>query len=288
MTSRRLLIAQAIGKHNTVGIDLVAMNVNDLVVQGAQPLMFLDYYGCSKLNSENATDFVEGVAAGCVDADCALVGGETAEMPGMYQNDDYDAAGCAVGAMSADLRLPKKADMVEGDVLLGLASNGVHSNGFSLIRKIVQRERLSYRDPAPWDKSTTLGLSLLTPTRIYVRQLLKVTNKGLIKGLSHITGGGLTENIPRMLPSHLAAEVDVSSWQLPSVFKWLKEAGNISGPEIGKTFNMGVGMVAVVSFANVEKVISELETAGEKVYTIGKLVTRAAEGCVLKNLESWD
>jgi phosphoribosylamine--glycine ligase / phosphoribosylformylglycinamidine cyclo-ligase len=282
------MIAQAMEKHNTVGIDLVAMNVNDLVVQGAQPLMFLDYYGCSRLNSEHATAFVEGVAAGCVDADCALVGGETAEMPGMYQKDDYDAAGCAVGAMSADLRLPRKEIMIEGDVLIGLASNGVHSNGFSLVRRIVEREKLSYKDPAPWDNSTTLGLSLLTPTRIYVRQLLRVTNQKLIKGLSHITGGGLTENIPRMLPSHLAAEVDVAAWQLPPVFKWLKQAGNVSDNEMGRTFNTGVGMVAVVGKENLGQVISELEAAGETVYTIGKLVPRSVEGCVLKNLSSWD
>jgi phosphoribosylamine--glycine ligase/phosphoribosylformylglycinamidine cyclo-ligase len=202
----KLAIAQAMEKHFTVGIDLVAMNVNDLVVQGAEPLMFLDYYGCSKLTQKNATAFVEGVAAGCRDANCALVGGETAEMPGMYQGDDYDAAGAAIGTMHKEYRLPQISSMLEGDVLLGLASNGVHSNGFSLVRRIIAREELSYTDPAPWDQSTSAGLSLLTPTRIYVRSLLKVTNKKLIKGLSHITGGGLTENIPRMLPEHLAAE----------------------------------------------------------------------------------
>jgi phosphoribosylamine--glycine ligase/phosphoribosylformylglycinamidine cyclo-ligase len=284
----KLAVAQAMEKHDTVGIDLVAMNVNDLVVQGAEPLMFLDYYGCSKLKLENAAAFVEGVAKGCIDANCALVGGETAEMPGMYQKDDYDAAGAAIGAMTEDLRLPRKDDMVEGDVILGLASNGVHSNGFSLVRRIIAREKLSYQDPAPWDSSTTTGLSLLTPTRIYVRPLLQVTNKKLIKGLSHITGGGLTENIPRMLPPTLAAEVDVSSWQLPPVFRWLKQAGNVAAAELGRTFNTGVGMVAVVSKENVEVVKGELEKTGETVYTIGSLVKRSGEGCVLKNLESWD
>ena len=283
----KLMIAQALEKHDTVGIDLVAMNVNDLVVQGAEPLMFLDYYGCSKLKLENAAAFVEGVAKGCIDANCALVGGETAEMPGMYQKDDYDAAGAAIGAMNEDLRLPRKDDMIEGDVLLGLASNGVHSNGFSLVRRIITREKLAYSDPAPWDNSTTTGISLLTPTRIYVRPLLQVTNKRLIKGLSHITGGGLTENIPRMLPSHLAAEVDVATWQLPPVFKWLKQAGNVAASELGRTFNTGVGMVAVVSKENVDAVKAELEKAGETVYTIGSLVSRSGEGCVLKNLESW-
>lgn len=284
----KLAIAQEMKKHDTVGIDLVAMNVNDLVVQGAEPLMFLDYYGCSKLEQANAAAFVEGVAKGCVDANCALVGGETAEMPGMYQGEDYDAAGAAIGAMKKELRLPKKEDMIEGDVLIGLASNGVHSNGFSLVRRIVAREKLSYHDPAPWDLSTSTGLSLLTPTRIYVRQLLKVTNQSLIKGLSHITGGGLTENIPRMLPPHLAAEVDVASWKLPAVFQWLKKAGNVSATEMGRTFNTGVGMVGVVSKDNVAAVKEELEKSGEKVYIIGTLVKRDVEGCVLKNLQSWE
>ena len=284
----KLMIAQDLGKHDTVGIDLVAMNVNDLVVQGAEPLMFLDYYGCSQLKLENAAAFVEGVAAGCIDANCALVGGETAEMPGMYQRDDYDAAGAAIGAMSQEFRLPKKEEMIEGDILLGLESNGVHSNGFSLVRRILQREKLSYTDTAPWDHSTTVGLSLLTPTKIYVRHLLKVTNKNLVKGLSHITGGGLTENIPRMLPAHLSAEVDVARWPLPSVFRWLKQAGNVSATEMGRTFNTGIGMVAVVSTENARAVIAELEASGQKVFTIGELVKRSTVGCVLTNLASWD
>ena len=284
----KLMVAQAMKKHDSVGIDLVGMNVNDLVVQGAEPLMFLDYYGCSRLKLENAAAFVEGVAKGCIDANCALVGGETAEMPGMYQKDDYDAAGAAIGVMSKDLRLPRKEQMAQGDILLGLASNGVHSNGFSLVRRIIARENISYTDPAPWDKSTSVGLSLLTPTRIYVRPLLKVIQKKLILGLSHITGGGLTENIPRMLPSHLAAEVDVSSWQLPEVFKWLKQAGNVNSSEMGRTFNTGIGMVAVVSKGNSQQVISELEAVGEKVYMIGRLIPKSKDGCMLKNLESWD
>lgn len=284
----KLMIAQAMEKHDTVGIDLVGMNVNDLVVQGAQPLMFLDYYGCSKLKLENAASFVEGVAAGCRDANCALVGGETAEMPGMYQKDDYDAAGAAIGLMNKEHRLPKKDDMAEDDILIGLASAGVHSNGFSLVRRILANEKLSYQDTAPWDPSTSVGLSLLTPTRIYVRSLLKVTNKHLLKGLAHITGGGLTENVPRMLPSHLAAEIDVTTWQLPAVFKWLKNAGPVTAPELAKTLNNGIGMVAVVSKENVEQVIKELEESGEKVFTIGKLIKRSKEGCELKNLSSWD
>jgi phosphoribosylamine--glycine ligase/phosphoribosylformylglycinamidine cyclo-ligase len=284
----KLMIAQAMKKHDTVGIDLVAMNVNDLIVQGAEPLSFTDYIGCSKLNPDTGAAFVEGVAAGCIDANSALVGGETAEMPGMYQDDDYDAAGCAVGAMNREHRLPRTSDMAEGDVLIGLASNGIHSNGFSLVRRIIARENYSYHDTAPWNQSTSIGLSLLTPTKIYVRPLLKVIKKKLILGLSHITGGGLTENIPRMLPPHLAAEVDVATWQLPAVFKWLKQAGNVTSTEMGRTFNAGVGMVAVVSKGDVQQVINELTAAGEKVYTIGKLVKRSTDGCVLKNLASWD
>jgi phosphoribosylamine--glycine ligase/phosphoribosylformylglycinamidine cyclo-ligase len=284
----KLMIAQIMKKHDTVGIDLVAMNVNDLVVQGAEPLSFTDYIGCSKLNPDTGAAFVEGVAAGCIDANSALVGGETAEMPGMYQDDDYDAAGCAVGAMKKEHRLPRTSDMVEGDVLIGLASNGVHSNGFSLVRRIIARENLSYFDKAPWDPSTSVGLSLLTPTRIYVRSLLKVIQKRLILGLSHITGGGLSENVPRMLPSHLAAEIDVSAWELPAVFKWLKQSGNVSSTEMGRTFNTGVGMVAVVSKENVKQVVDELTASGEKVYTIGKLMKRSGEGCALKNSVSWD
>lgn len=284
----KLMIAQAMQKHNTVGIDLVAMNVNDLIVQGAEPLMFLDYYGCSQLNLESAAAFVEGVAAGCIEARCALVGGETAEMPGMYQRDDYDAAGAAIGATTNHLRLPLMDDMVEGDVLLGLASNGVHSNGFSLVRRILERQSLSYTEAAPWDQSITVGLSLLKPTKIYVQSLQPVMKKRLLKGLAHITGGGLIENIPRMLPKHLAAEIDVASWDLPPVFKWLKAAGNVSSAEMGRTFNDGIGMVAVVGQENAQLVTAELQGAGETVYVIGKLVTRTTSGCILNSLESWD
>lgn len=284
----KLMIAQAMEKHDTVGIDLVGMNVNDLVVQGAEPLMFLDYYGCSQLNLEHAAAFVEGVAEGCKQANCALVGGETAEMPGMYQKDDYDAAGAAIGVMNKEFTLPLKNEMVIGDVLIGLASNGVHSNGFSLVRRIVAREGLAYKDTAPWDPSTSAGLSLLTPTRIYVRPLLEVIRKKLLKGLSHITGGGLSENVPRMLPKHLSAEIDCSAWTLPPVFQWLKKAGNVTGTEMGRTFNTGLGMVAVVAKENAEQLVKELEALGETVYTIGTLTERQEEWCVLKNLESWN
>ncbi|KAI1395797.1 phosphoribosylamine--glycine ligase [Hypoxylon fuscum] len=286
----KLMIAQATRNHSTVGIDLVAMNVNDLVVQGAEPVMFLDYFGCSKLDPEVAADFVESVAAGCRDAGCALVGGETAEMPGMYQDDDYDAAGAAIGVMRSENRLPRHAAMAAGDVLLGLASSGVHSNGFSLVRRILAREKLDYASPAPWDSSSpprSTGDALLAPTRIYVKSVLAALPR--LKGLAHITGGGLTENVPRMLPARLAAEIDVASWPLPPVFRWLKQAGNVEAVEMARTFNTGVGMVAVVSAADADAVKQQLEKTGETVYTIGKLTARAdkAEGCVLKNLESW-
>ncbi|TRX91371.1 hypothetical protein FHL15_007793 [Xylaria flabelliformis] len=284
----KLMIAQATSNHRTVGIDLVAMNVNDLVVQGAEPLMFLDYFGCSKLDAEVAAQFVESVATGCREARCALVGGETAEMPGMYSEDDYDAAGAAIGAMLPKNRLPRLDAMKSGDVLLGLASSGVHSNGFSLVRRILARENLAYSAPAPWaSSSTTVGESLLTPTRIYVRSVLKTLPH--LKGLAHITGGGLTENVPRTLPAHLAAEIDVRTWALPPVFSWLKKAGNVQASEMARTFNTGVGMVAIVAAEDVEAVIQTLRDEGETVYTIGKLVERAqgGEGCVLKGLESW-
>ncbi|KAI9897901.1 hypothetical protein N3K66_007757 [Trichothecium roseum] len=283
----KLMIAQAMKKHDTVGIDLVAMNVNDLVVQGAQPLMFLDYYGCSKLDLATAASFVEGVAEGCRQSNCALVGGETAEMPGMYQADDYDAAGCAVGTVTSATRLPKLASMTEGDVLLGLASNGVHSNGFSLVRRIVQAAGLSYADAAPWDPSTTVGASLLTPTRIYVRSLVPVISQ--LKGLAHITGGGLLENVPRMLPASLAAEIDFGTWDVLPVFRWLKEAGNVAPREMCKTFNAGVGMVVAVEAGRADAVIEALSKT-EKVYKVGRLVKRVdgEEGCVIKGLESWN
>ncbi|OIW33852.1 phosphoribosylamine--glycine ligase [Coniochaeta ligniaria NRRL 30616] len=291
----KLMIAQALNKHDTVGIDLVAMNVNDLVVQGADPFMFLDYYGCSKLNLEVAVPFVEGVATGCRISGCALVGGETAEMPGMYKEEDYDAAGAAIGVMKADQRLPRKEDMVEGDVLIGLGSSGVHSNGFSLARRIIARSQLSYTDAAPWDESgKSVGENLLTPTRIYVQPLLKVlrSEEGkAVKGLAHITGGGLSENVPRMLPKHLAAEIDLKTWEAPAVFKWMRKAGNVEPVEMARTFNNGIGMVAAVQAENAAKVVAALEAAGEKVYTIGRLVKRTgsgeAEGCVLLNLDSW-
>lgn len=278
----KLMIAQTMGKHDTVGIDLVAMNVNDLVVQGARPLLFLDYYGCSRLDLPSAASFVEGVAKGCVQAGCALVGGETAEMPGLYQGTDYDAAGAAVGVVTSDTRLPRKDAMREGDVILGLASSGVHSNGFSLVRKIISRAGIKLTDPAPWDASLSAGESLLTPTRIYVQSLLNLP-AGALKGLSHITGGGLLENPPRTIPSHLAAEIDLQSWVRPSVFGWLQRAGGVEDKEMARAFNNGIGMMLIVGPERVEETVAALKKSGEEVSVVGKLVKREGEGVTLLN-----
>ncbi|KAF2496776.1 phosphoribosylformylglycinamidine cyclo-ligase-like protein [Lophium mytilinum] len=284
----KVKIAFEMGKHDTVGIDLVAMNVNDLVVQGARPHMFMDYYACSKLDVDDAVAFVTGVAAGCNQADCTLVGGETAEMPGLYHDGEYDAGGCALGAIAqGQTILPDKQAMTVGDVVLGLASDGPHSNGFSLIRKIVERAGLSFHDDAPWSKGQRVGDSLLTPTRIYVKPLLAATQKGLIKGIAHITGGGLLENVPRMLPDHLAVDLDAKAWPVPEVFRWLKAAGKIEDVEFSRAWNTGLGMVLVVDQSKASETISVLKGAGETVYEVGKLVKRAEAGCVVNNMSAW-
>jgi homoserine kinase len=272
-----------------VGIDLVAMNVNDLVVQGAEPLTFMDYYACSKLIPEDAANFIKGVAEGCKQAGCALVGGETAEMPGMYQGKDFDAGGAATGAIKRGQKvLPLKDAMREGDVLLGLPSSGVHSNGFSLVRKILEKQRLSFHDRAPWTSADiSVGRSLLEPTRIYVRPLLAAVRADVLLGMAHITGGGLEDNIPRMLPPHLAADVDVSAWPVPAVLRWLKQAGNVSSREFARTWNTGLGMVIAVRESQVDAATAALVGAGEKVYRVGKLVKREGDGVVLRNLEHW-
>ena len=264
------------------------MNVNDLVVQGAEPLFFLDCYSCGKLNVGHASTFVAGVAKGCLQAGCALIGGETAEMPGLYLGSDYDAVGAAVGAIRGSQILPDKDAMSDGDILLGLPSSGVHSNGFSLVRAIIQREGLTYDTPAPWDESTTVGISLLTATRIYVKPLLNLVKNELVFGMSHITGGGLIENVPRMLPDGLAAEIDISTWPLPGVFAWLKKAGELDTLEFARAFNCGIGMVLVVPRSNADAAISNLEQAGEKSFRIGQLRRRdAGPSCILQNLGSW-
>ena len=286
----KLKIAHAIGKHDTIGIDLVAMSVNDLVVQGAEPLTFMDTYSCSKLDIDIAEQVIKGVCAGCRDAGCALTGGETAEMPGLLEKDAaYDIVGSAMGAIERGKPvLPDKGAMASGDVLLGLASSGCHSNGFSLIRLIIKTAGLTFFDRAPWGEGEPIGESLLTPTRIYVKPLLRVIEKNLVKGLAHITGGGLIDNVPRMLPRHLAAEMNALAWPVPTVLSWLKHRGKIEHEEFATTFNTGLGMVIVVSPENVSETMEELKKVGETVYNVGRLVGRDGKGCVVRNLDAWD
>ncbi|WP_108817464.1 phosphoribosylformylglycinamidine cyclo-ligase [Pseudovibrio sp. Alg231-02] len=267
----KLKIAIDTNVHSGVGIDLVAMCVNDLVVQGAEPLFFLDYFATGELDVDMATDVVAGIAEGCKISGAALIGGETAEMPGMYAAGDYDLAGFSVGAAERGTLLPSK-DIGEGDVLLGLASSGVHSNGFSLVRKIVEVSGLTWADKAPFDADKTLGEALMEPTRIYVKPLLaaiKETNG--IKALAHITGGGLPENLPRVLPDELAARIDLSAISSPAVFGWLSKAGGIEQFEMLRTFNCGVGMVVAVAADKADAVRDVLEREGETVVTLGKL-----------------
>ncbi|MDR7146608.1 phosphoribosylformylglycinamidine cyclo-ligase [Rhizobium sp. BE258] len=271
----KLKIAIDADYHDTVGIDLVAMCVNDLVVQGAEPLFFLDYFATGKLDPNQGAAIVEGIAAGCRDAGCALIGGETAEMPGMYSSGDYDLAGFAVGAAERGELLPA-GDIAEGDVILGLASSGVHSNGFSLVRKIVELSGLAWDAPAPFADGKKLGEALLTPTRIYVKPLLKaIRETKAIKALAHITGGGFPENIPRVLPKHMAAEIDLSAVKVPAVFSWLAKTGGVEAKEMLRTFNCGIGMIAVVSPENVEAVTKALEAEGEKIVVLGRMIARA-------------
>lgn len=287
----KLKIAQDCQIHDTVGIDLVAMNVNDLIVQGAEPLFFLDYFACGKLEVDVGKDFVAGVVEGCLQSGCALVGGETAEMPGLYALGDYDGAGFTVGAVEREKILPRMDLMKEGDVVLGLASSGVHSNGFSLVRKIVQSQPgLNYQSPCPWNNEKTLGEGLLVPTRIYVKQLLPVVQKDLIKGMAHITGGGFLENIPRVMPDHLAVIVDANSYELPPIFKWLKSTGGLSAHEMSRTFNCGIGMIIVANRENVPEITRLLEAANETVYELGSVTTKEALGgkeVEVRNTERW-
>lgn len=271
----KLKVAIDAGLHDTVGIDLVAMCVNDLVVQGAEPLFFLDYFATGKLDPAQGAAIVGGIAQGCLMAGCALIGGETAEMPGMYRDGDYDLAGFAVGAAERGRLLPS-GDIGEGSVLLGLKSSGVHSNGYSLVRKVVELSGLGYDAPAPFDASVSLGAALLNPTRIYVKPLLSVIREtGAILALAHITGGGFPENIPRVLPEGLAAEIDLDAIAPPPVFSWIARTGGVAASEMLRTFNCGVGMIAVVKAPDAEAVTAALEARGEEVMRIGRLVARA-------------
>ncbi|KAI4124700.1 MAG: hypothetical protein LQ338_004674 [Usnochroma carphineum] len=287
----KLRIAQRMHKHDTIGIDLVAMCANDVAACGAEVWWMMDTVSANKLDVGVAASVVEGVAEGCRRARCALLGGETAEMGQLIQEGEYDIVGSCTGAVvRGGGVLPKKREMREGDVLLGLASSGCHSNGFSLIQKIVERAGLGYGDHAPWDSSMTVGESLLTPTKIYVGPLLRVFQHGLVKGAAHITGGGIPENVPRVLPEHLTAEVEAKAWSLPSVFRWLMNAGNVERGEMARVFNMGIGMVLVVAEENVGFASRILEERGEKVVRIGALVERGERGgrCVIRDMEVWE
>ncbi|MGL4395688.1 MAG: phosphoribosylformylglycinamidine cyclo-ligase [Hyphomicrobium sp.] len=271
----KLKIAIETGRHATIGIDLVAMCVNDLVVQGAEPLFFLDYFATGRLDTNVARDVIAGIADGCKLAGCALIGGETAEMPGMYQDGDYDLAGFAVGAVERGEILPR-ADIALGDVLIGLPSSGVHSNGYSLVRKLVAREEIAWG--ATFEGATTMADALLAPTRIYVKSLLQAIRAtgggrgGAIKALAHITGGGLSENLPRVMPADKAARVDLASWTAPAIFKWLRAAGRLDDTEMLRTFNCGIGMIVVAEKSRAGDVIAALSAAGETPITIGDVI----------------
>jgi len=267
----KLKIAIESGRHDTVGIDLVAMCVNDLSAQGAEPLMFLDYYATGKLNADQAAVVVRGIAEGCRQAGAALAGGETAEMPGMYAKDDYDLAGFAIGAAERGALLPHIAEMHAGDVIVGVASSGAHSNGYSLVRKIVERSGLGWGDPAPFEADKTLAEALLAPTRVYARALKPVFAARLAKGAAHITGGGLVENTPRALPNHLEAAFDWSAWQRPAVFRWLQEVGGVPEDDMRRTFNLGIGFVLIVAPEHAHPTIAHLNAGGECAFQIGAL-----------------
>ncbi|MCA0320193.1 MAG: phosphoribosylformylglycinamidine cyclo-ligase [Proteobacteria bacterium] len=273
----KIKIAIDTGKHDTIGIDLVAMCVNDLVVQGAEPLFFLDYFATGKLSPEAAAQVVKGIALGCKEAGCALIGGETAEMPGLYADGDYDLAGFSVGAAERGTLLPRR-DVAKGDVVLGLASSGVHSNGYSLVRKIVEVSGLGWEAPAPFNPAKTLGEALLEPTRIYVKSVLAAhRGTGAIKALAHITGGGFVDNIPRVLPEGLGVEVNLAAVPVPPVFGWLAKVGGLDQAEMVRTFNCGIGMVAVVAEAEAENLLAAFKAAGETAVTLGRVTEAAAE-----------
>ncbi|MBK9079035.1 MAG: phosphoribosylformylglycinamidine cyclo-ligase [Hyphomicrobium sp.] len=274
----KLKIAIDTGRHATIGIDLVAMCVNDLVVQGAEPLFFLDYFAVGKLEVDTARDVIAGIADGCKQAGAALIGGETAEMPGMYKSGDYDLAGFAVGCVERGEILPR-TDIAIGDVLIGLPSSGVHSNGYSLVRKLIERAGVTWETPAPFAPGKTFADVLIEPTRIYVKPLLAAIRAtsgsgpdGAIKALSHITGGGLAENLPRIMPDHAAARVDLSSWTAPAVFGWLQATGGLDDTEMLRTFNCGIGMVAIASKARAPDVMAALKAAGEAPVIIGDVI----------------
>ncbi|WP_035384597.1 phosphoribosylformylglycinamidine cyclo-ligase [Ferriphaselus sp. R-1] len=270
----KLKLAFELNRHDTVGIDLVAMSVNDILVQGAEPLFFLDYFACGKLDVPAATEVIKGIAKGCEDSGCALIGGETAEMPGMYPVGEYDLAGFAVGVVEKS-KIITGDTIVPGDVVLGLASNGAHSNGYSLVRKIIARSAPDLN--APFDGERSLADCIMAPTRLYVKPLLSLMQAITVKGMAHITGGGITENVPRVLPENVVADIDAASWQMPKLFRWLQEGGNVEAQEMYRTFNCGIGMVVVVAAADAEVAIAHLRATGETVSQIGVVRPRSGD-----------
>jgi phosphoribosylformylglycinamidine cyclo-ligase len=283
----KVKIAVETGRHGTIGIDLVAMSVNDLVVQGAEPLFFLDYFACSKLDPEIGAAVVGGIAQGCRQAGCALIGGETAEMPGIYQSGDYDLAGFAVGAAERGMLLPR-GDVAVGDVVLGLKSSGVHSNGFSLVRKVASHAGLDWKAPAPFDATKSLGEAVLEPTRIYVKSCLAaIRETKAVKALAHITGGGFPDNIPRVLPKGLGVTVDLARVPVLPVFQWLARAGNVAQEEMLRTFNCGIGMVLVAAPKDAQAIAAVLQREGDNVVELGQ-VTAAASGPQVRYIGSLD
>ena len=280
----KLKIAIAAGRHETIGIDLVAMCVNDLIVQGAEPLFFLDYFGTGRLEADVGRAVVAGIADGCAQAGCALIGGETAELPGLYAAGDYDLAGFALGAVERD-GLITGSRVKAGDTVLGLASDGLHANGFSLVRSIVSAQGLGYDEPAPFAPDTSLAEALLVPTRIYVRSLLPALATGRVKAMAHITGGGLTENLPRVLPDGLGVRLDAGSWTVPPVFRWLAATGDLDAATLATTFNVGIGMAIIADSADTDGLCEHLTASGESVRRIGQVTATRGQRVVIDNTD---
>ena len=267
----KLKLAFELNRHDTVGIDLVGMSVNDILVQGAEPLFFLDYFACGKLDVAGATEGIKGIASGCEQAGCALIGGETAEMPGMYPAGEYDLAGFAVGVVEK-ANIISGANIKPGDAVIGLASNGAHSNGYSLVRKIIERNQPDLN--AKFDGERTLADCIMAPTRIYVKPLLALMQTLTVKGMAHITGGGLLENVPRVLPENVVAQLDGKAWHTPKLFDWLREMGNVDQQEMYRTFNCGIGMVVIVGKGDADAALAQLNAAGERAAVIGTIRAR--------------
>lgn len=268
----KLKIALETQKHTTIGIDLVAMCVNDIVVQGAEPIFFLDYFATSKLDIEIANEVISGIAEGCRISKCALIGGETAEMPGLYHNQDYDLAGFAVGLVERGNLLPKKQEIVDGDIIIGVESSGIHANGYSLIRYLLTENRIDISDPAPFSPGHSIAEALLKPTHIYVDMCLELTKEKAVKAFAHITGGGITENIPRIMPDQHVAKIDTEAWRQPPIFNWVQKLGNITQEEMLKTFNCGIGMAIIVDANMQHKALQMIRKHFSEAYVIGHVI----------------